>query len=168
MRKSLPALVCASLLLAACASYSGSGLKPGASEAQVRAAMGEPAAVHPAPAGADYARSLEYPRGPAGRQTFMARLDTLGRLLRVDQVLDEKNIPRIRVGVDGMEEVRTLLGRPGRQAVINRYYGGPTWDYFAEDIGRHIIISVTFDRAGKVAAAGSMIDPDEQTTRRGG
>jgi hypothetical protein len=146
--------------LAGCASYTGSTLRPGVStEADVRAAMGQPYAVHPAPPGAGYAQSLEYPHGPGGRQTYMARLDASGKLVSVDQVLQERTLTRIRVGVDNMQSISALLGRPGQYTGPNRMYGGPTWDYFANDMQRHIIISVSFDRNGVVAAAGSMTDP---------
>ena len=147
-------------VLAGCAAYTGASLQPGVStEADVRAVMGQPFAVHPAPPGADYAQSLEYPHGPAGRQTYMARLDASGKLLRVEQVLQERTLAKIRVGVDNMQSISALLGRPGQYTGPNRLYGGATWDYFANDQQRHIIISVSFDRNGVVAATGSMTDP---------
>lgn len=148
--------------LTGCAAYTGAGLKPGVStEADVRAVMGQPFAVHPAPPGADYAQSLEYPHGPSGRQTYMARLDAGGKLIRVEQVLQEQTLTKIRVGVDNMQSISSLLGRPGQYTGPSRAYGGPVWDYFANDMQRHIILSVSFDRSGLVAAAGSMTDPQD-------
>ncbi|HEX4327845.1 MAG TPA: outer membrane protein assembly factor BamE [Burkholderiales bacterium] len=163
LRPYLPRFFAALLLaaLAGCASssYTGAGLRAGASEADVRATMGQPYAVHKAPPGADYAQSLEYPHGPGGRQTYMARLDAGGKLIRVEQVLQERTLVKIRVGVDNMQSISDLLGRPGQYTGPNRMYGGATWDYFANEMQRHIIISVSFDRNGVVAAAGSMDDP---------
>ncbi|HEY4371953.1 MAG TPA: outer membrane protein assembly factor BamE [Burkholderiales bacterium] len=155
-------LLLACCLIAGCAAYSGASLKPGIStEADARRVMGQPTAIHNAPPGAGYAQSLEYSRGPGGRQTYMARFDTSGRLLRIDQVLQLQTLAQVRVGVDDMDSIDALLGRPGREAGISRLYGGPTWDYYAEDGGRHTILSVTFDHDGLVAATGWMMDPDE-------
>jgi hypothetical protein len=155
-------LLCVPLfaVLASCASYSGSSLQPGIStEADTKALMGQPYAVHKAPPGADYAESFEYPHGPSGRQTYMARFDNSGRLLRVEQVLLERTVAQLRPGVDDTQTVSALLGRPGRITGPNRIYSGPTWDYFANELERHIILSVSFDQNGKVATAGWMDDP---------
>lgn len=161
-RPLLPGFVSLLLLssLAGCAGYGGGNLRPGTStEADARAAMGQPYAEHPAPPGADYARSLEYPRGPSGRQTYMVRLDAAGRLVRIDQVLTEQTVAKIRIGVDNMQTVSAILGRPGQNTGPSRQYGGQTWDYYANELTRHIILSVSFDRNGVVAAAGWMDDP---------
>ena len=57
----------ATTLLAACASYSGSGLKPGEARLdEVEALMGPPAMRWQ---DADGSIRLAYPRGPAGLQT---------------------------------------------------------------------------------------------------
>ncbi|MDB5806221.1 MAG: outer membrane protein assembly factor BamE [Betaproteobacteria bacterium] len=138
----------------------------GASESEVRAAMGKPYAVHRASPEVGYAYSWEYPHGPSGRQTFMARFDLTHRLLRVDQVLTPATLALLRPGVDTQATVQDVLGRPGRNAGRSRVYGGPTWDYFAEDMGRHVILSVTFDGSGRLAAAGSTLDPDEEVLQR--
>lgn len=162
----LHACALALCLIAGCASYSGSTLKPGvATEADARRAMGTPTAVHPAPPGAPWTRSLEYRRGPAGRQTYMARFDAAGRLVQVDQVLQLSTLALVRLGVDDIDTIPSLLGRPGREAGISRLYGGPAWDYYAEENGRHTILSVTFDRDGVVAATGWTMDPDEQVPK---
>ena len=54
LHSSLPKFLYAVLFatLAGCAGYTGSGLKAGASQADTRAVMGQPFAVHKAPAGA--------------------------------------------------------------------------------------------------------------------
>jgi hypothetical protein len=154
-------------LLCGCASYSGSSLKPGiATEADTRALMGAPYAVHPAAPGAGYARSWEYPRGPMGRQTFMVRFDEQGRLLRVDQVLQVKNVQALTIGLSTRDDVRDLFGRPGYVTRRN-FQGHESWDYFAKDGGRRIIIGVTFDGDGRVLAAGEVADPEETSPIRG-
>lgn len=149
--------------LAGCAGYGGGGLKPGsATAADVRAQMGEPAAKHAAPAGAAWAESWEYPRGPLGRHTYMARIGADGRLVAIDQVLTVANAGRVRIGQDTREDVRRLLGRP---AMI--YPGRPAgewWDYAAyadEGRARKIRITVSFDARGVATAAGESYDMEE-------
>ena len=107
----LAVLVCCAFL-AACAAYSGYGLVPGvATEAEVRAAMGEPAARWSLP---DGGVQLVYPRGPAGFHTWMVFVDAGGRLLRIANALDGETFARIRPGMT-QEEVLRLLGPPQPQ-----------------------------------------------------
>lgn len=154
----LAALLLPALLLCGCASYSGYGLKPGVStQADVRATMGTPYAVHKGSVG--YAESWEYSHQPMGRQTFMARFDTEGRLLRIDQVLQVANVQALTIGTSTRDDVRDVFGRPG---YVTRWrQGTESWDYFAKDGPRRIIIDVTFDAAGRVVSAGEMADPEE-------
>lgn len=164
----LAALSFAAALLSGCASYTGAALQPGAStQADARALMGPPAAVHKAPPGAGYAESWEYPHGPMGRHTFMARFDAAGKLVRVDQVLQAKNLATITYGTDTQAEVRALLGRPGVISGPSRRYGGQVWDYFAYDGQRKIILSVSFDPQGRAQAAGEAPDPEETSPNDG-
>ncbi len=149
------------VLLAGCASYSGYSLKLGVStQADTRAVMGAPFAVHKAAPGAGYAESWEYPHGPMGRQTFMARFDDQGRLLRIDQVLEVKTVQSLTIGLSTRDDVRDLLGRPG-YVTLRDHLGRESWDYFAKDGPRRIIIGVTFDTGGRVAGAGEVADSEE-------
>ena len=159
-------LLAAFCALAGCASYGGSSLQAGASgQAETRALMGEPAAVHPAPSGAAYAESWEYPRGPLGRHTFMARFDRTGKLVSIDQVLTGEMVGRIRMGLDTRDDVRRLLGRSAMVFPVRS--GGETWDYAAypgKSDMRKIRLSVTFDNRGIATAAGESYDPESFTT----
>ena len=149
--------------VAGCASYSGSSLKPGtATEADTRALMGEPVAIHPAPPSAPYGTSWEYPRGPLGRHPFMARFDRQGKLVAIDQVLTVATVAQIRMGQDTRDDVRRLLGKPGM--VFPAKNGGEAWDYAAvatDGHPRRIRLSVTFDARGVATAAGENYDPEE-------
>lgn len=146
-----------------CASYSGSSLKPGASsQSDVRTAMGAPVAVHTAPANAAFSESWEYPRGPLGRHTFMARFDNSGKLVALDQVLTVSTVARIRMGQDGREDVARLLGRPG--AIFPLRDGGEAWDYAAYAEGgqmRKIRLVVNFDKSGRAVSGGESFDMEE-------
>lgn len=110
MRKCFLLLFC--VLLSGCASYSGSGLKPGiASEADVLQTMGTPSLRWDLP---DGGRQLVYPRGPAGFETFMVFIDGGGKLLRITEVLNTESFARIREGMT-QTEVLQLIGPPQPQ-----------------------------------------------------
>jgi hypothetical protein len=163
---SITKLVTASTLaaaLAGCASYSGSGLHPGRStQADTKAIMGEPAAVHRTPGGAAYAESWEYPRGPLGRHTFMARFDGGGRLVAIDQVLTVSEVAKLKPGEATRDDVRRALGRPGLVSMTRN--GGEWWDYAAQALDvpmRKIRIVVSFDARGILTSAGESYDPEE-------
>lgn len=96
------------LLLAACAGYGGSNLRPGESTlADVIASMGVPAMRWKDPDGRE---QLAYPRGPEGTQTFMAFIGPDGRLERIEKVLDMAHFARIQNGKSDMAGVLRLLG----------------------------------------------------------
>jgi hypothetical protein len=100
-------LLWSSLIVAACASYSGSSLKPGEARLEdVQATMGPPAMQWQNP---DGSRQLAYPRGPAGFDTFMVRLDSNGKLHTIENVLDEAHLATVRPGMS-REEVLRILG----------------------------------------------------------
>jgi hypothetical protein len=97
------------MLLAACASYSGSGLKPGEARLEdVQALMGAPA-MRWQDAGGSV--QLAYPRGPAGFDTFMVRLGADGRLQSITNVLEPISFAQIRSGMT-KDEVLRALGPP--------------------------------------------------------
>src|SRR5579862_9952401 len=83
MSKVTAFLIC--LAAAACASYGGYSLRPGSStEAEVRATMGTPAAEF---GNADGTRSLFYPKGPMGTDTFRVRVGADGVMRDIGNVL---------------------------------------------------------------------------------
>ncbi len=95
------------LLLAACAAYSGYGLKPGEARLEnVQQVMGQPAMRWQNP---DGSAQLAYPRGPMGYHTFMVYVGPDGKLQKIENVLDEKNYARIQAGMT-KEEVLRILG----------------------------------------------------------
>ena len=164
----LCATICAAIF--GCASYSGSSLIPGqSSQADARALMGEPAGKYAAPAGEAFAESWEYPRGPLGRHTYMARFDQAGKLVAIDQVLTVQTTAKIKIGSARRNEVLAILGRPALVAPDRR--GGEYWDYAAyssDGAPRKIRLVVTFDREGVVTAAGESYDPEDQSPNFGG
>ena len=103
------AVVLLTLVLAACASYSGAGLRPGEARLEdVIRLMGQPALRwHDA----DGSVQLAYPRGPEGIHTFMVKLGPGGRLRSIENVLDDAHLGRIRPGMTQAQVLR-ILGPP--------------------------------------------------------
>jgi hypothetical protein len=96
-----------SLLLSACAAYSGYGLKPGVDRADdVVRAMGQPAMRLQ---NADGSSQLAYPRGPMGYQTYMAVVGPDEKLQSIRNVLNEKDFALIHAGMT-KDEVLHILG----------------------------------------------------------
>ena len=98
------------ITLSACASYSGSNLKPGvATLGDVIATMGEPAMRWQE---ADGREQLAFPRGPAGTQTFMVFIDAQSRLTRIEGVLTMDNFAKIKSGEMTQDDILKLIGPP--------------------------------------------------------
>jgi hypothetical protein len=138
--------IVAVLLAAACASYSGYGLKPGVStEADVRGAMGAPAMTFDGP---DGSRELIYPRGPLGNETFIAHVARGGTLRSIDQVLNDGTFDSLPMGITE-EEVLRRLGPP-RETMAFALSHTHAWDWKYRDYwGYEAIFSVTFDAQGR-------------------
>lgn len=102
------AALAVTVLVSACASYSGSDLEPGvATLPEVIASMGEPAMFWNDP---DGRQQLAYPRGPAGTQTYMVFIGADGRLEQIKGVLDMEHFARIEPGKSDQASVLRLLG----------------------------------------------------------
>lgn len=159
-----PALLIATLLLGACASYSGSTLQPGVSGLeQVQAQMGLPALRW---VDADGAMQLAYPRGPAGFHTYMVKLGPDGRLQSIRNVLDEQSFRGIRAGMD-QDEVQRHIGPPdhGRSAYF-KARDELAWEWrFREVYGNPAHFVVLFD-ATKGTVRSTMTLPEYPPRRR--
>ena len=136
------------LALSACASYSGSGLRPGAStENDVRQTMGRPAVEL---RNNDGSRELIYPKGPLGTQTFVAHVDAQGVLAGVEQVLDDDHFRLIHEGMT-QDQVLHMIGPPGE--TMRFPAGNLAWQYrFVDTWGYTSEFSVTFNPAGIVVS----------------
>lgn len=147
------------LLLAACASYSGYGLRPGAStEADVVKAMGKPALEFKTDAG----RDLIFPRGPLGTQTFIAHLDGRDTLIGIEPVLNEEHFYRIREGMT-RDQVLRMIGPPGDTTNFGPRTGNVAYTYrFQDGWGYLSDFSVTFGPDGLVRSKIAIrIDPGD-------
>ncbi len=125
-------------------------------EAEVRAKWGEPAAVYLDP---DGARTLEYPRQPAGRVNYMLAIGADGTLVALRQVLKPANFTKIGPGWE-KAQVRRLLGTPAKVQQWPLQHT-ETWDWRYADGQEGKVFTVTFDAEGRVVATGSTLDEVE-------
>lgn len=132
------------LLLAGCASYGGSGLRPGEARLEdVQTLMGPPALRWQ---DADGSVQLAYPRGPLGFHTFMVMLGPDGRLQGIANVLEEDSFAHIRAGLT-KEQVLRVLGPPDYSlSVYFKARDELVWDWrYCDVFGRPAHFFVLFD-----------------------
>ncbi len=111
------------LVLMACGSMPET-VALGTTRADIEQRLGAPTAVLALPDGT----RLQYSRQPSGQQVFNLDLDTQGRLLRVDQVLDTAWLQRIEVDRWTQEDVLRQFGKPAVVERVARFEGG-VWTY---------------------------------------
>jgi len=145
----------ASALLAGCDPQRISELEEGvATEADVRAKFGEPAAVYTAENGA---RTFEYPRQPAGQVNYMITIGADGKMSALRQVLKPSNFAKVEPGWD-KAQVRRLLGLPAK-TMTYELKSEEVWDWRFADGQEAKLFSVTFDRDGRVTSTATTPDP---------
>jgi len=99
--------ILAAFVLSACASYSGSGLKPEQDGLEdVLRTMGKPAMQW---RDTDGSIQLSYPRGPSSTESFMVRIGKNGKLQSIRNVLVPETIALIKPGM-AQNEVLRILG----------------------------------------------------------
>lgn len=149
------------LALGGCAGGPGGyGVNPGVSTlADVRGALGPPAAEF---VNADGSRSLAYPSGPLGTQTYMADVAPSGVVRAFRQVLDDSTFQAIRNGMT-RDEVLRLIGPPGDTMTFARQKE-VSWEYhFVDTWGYRAYFSVNFDPQGRVVSKLTRrIDPERR------
>jgi len=148
----------ATVLLGACASYSGAGLAPGEARLeQVEALMGPPALRWQ---DADGSIQLAYPRGPAGFETFMVKLGPNGRLQSIANVLNERTFAGIRAGMT-KDEVLRLIGPPDySRSAYFKARDELAWEWrIRQGYGDPVHFVVLFD-ATAGTARGTLIVPE--------
>jgi len=142
-------LLC-NILLPACASYSGSGLKPGEARLEdVQSLMGPPAMRWQ---DADGSVQLAYPRGPVGYHTFMVQLGPDGRLQSITNVLEPSGFARIHTGMT-KDAVLRAFGPPDySRTVYFKARDELVWDWrFCSGLGAPSRFQVLFDNtSGRV------------------
>jgi len=123
-------LVAGAALLAGCAGspFGGYNLSAGTARDAVVARMGPPQRVFKLPDG----ERLEYSQQPWGQQAYMVDLDPSGRVVRVQQVLNEPNFQRIVPGQWTRDDIEREFGRPANIDRVSSW-PGPVWTYRWKD-----------------------------------
>lgn len=141
-------------LLSGCDPQRISELEEGvATEADVRARFGEPAAIYTEEGGA---RTFEYPRQPAGQVNYMITVGTDGKMSSLRQVLKPSNFAKIEPGWD-KAQVRRLLGRPAK-TMRYELKNEEIWDWRFADGQEAKLFSVSFDQDGRVTSSATTPD----------
>ena len=126
-----------------------------ATEADVRARFGEPAAVYTEEGGA---RTFEYPRQPEGQVNYMITIGTDGKMSALRQVLKEATFAKVVPGMD-KSQLRRLLGRPAKTQMYELKQQ-EVWDwYFRQENNENKVFSVTLDKNGLVLSTATAADP---------
>lgn len=122
MKRLVPVLLSATLLLAACATP----LPPAATpKADVLKAWGLPTATYTLAQGGE---RLEYATGPWGRMTWMIDLDAAGRVTQARQVLSEAEFFQLQSATGlSAQDVLRWIGSPGQRRGARG--GGQTWTW---------------------------------------
>jgi hypothetical protein len=151
------------MLLSGCDLRPLQGLEAGVStEDDVRTRLGAPAAVHEDGNGA---RTLEYPRQPAGQVNYMVSIGPDGRVTALRQVLNPTEFAKVTPGLT-KQEVRRLLGRPAKvQAYALKAEEVWDWRFASGTEGR--LFSVTFDADGRVVSTATTRDPHQSADYSG-
>lgn len=146
-------VLAAGLLGSACANFDT--VAPGTTAATLEATRGKPSRIWTEP---DGSKTWEYPMGPAGRYTYMARVGTDGRVARVDQVLGWDTFRTLQTGMT-TEEVEHRLGRPWGKERYSRL-DTTTWAWrFVDGVWNRCFLA-DFNRDGRLTGTGAK---DEET-----
>jgi hypothetical protein len=131
----------AAALLIGCSS--GSTLAPGrATEADVKAVMGEPLETRRRTDGETVLwYSREIPDRAYGRGNYAARIAPDGRLISLEQRLNDVNIAKLLPDVSRAEDVRDALGPPHRSYRLPGE-GREVWEYQLEGFQRPLTLYV--------------------------
>jgi hypothetical protein len=149
------AVMAATLGLAACDQQRIKDLEEGvATEADVKARFGEPAAVYTE---TDGGRTFEYPRQPEGQTNYMITIGTDGKMSALRQVVRPDMFAKVVAGMD-KAEVRRLIGRPATTQIYE-LKKEEAWDWRYHDRGENKLFAVTFDLSGKVLGTQTLLDP---------
>ena len=126
-----------------------------ATEADVRARFGEPAAVYNEDKGA---RTFEYPRQPEGQVNYMITIGADGKMSALRQVLKDATFVKVRPGMD-KAQLRRLLGRPAKTQLYELKQE-EVWDWrYRHENNESRLFSVTLDKNGAVLSTATAVDP---------
>lgn len=141
-------------LLGGCSLLRASAM-PGDTEPDVIAKLGHP--THRFQDGQE--RLLEYMEGPAGQQTFFARIGADNRLISYEQVLTTAKFAALRLGSATKADVLHTIGTPSETSYLS-LVDLEVWSYpYKENGVWDSIMHVHFDRNGIVRKMQNGPDP---------
>lgn len=118
----------------------------GDTEAQLLAKRGQPTAVYQD----GNSRLLEYRLGNCGQYTYMARVDSQGKVMSYDQVLTTQKFASIPVGEATKGDVLRTIGAPSQTEYLSRVQQ-EVWSYPYKESGVwNSIMHIHFDQSGVV------------------
>lgn len=149
-------------LLSACAGFGEPHFPVSTPEADVLARMGPP--THRYQTGGEHL--LEYARGPGSQQTYMAQIDSHGRLASFEQVLTSRKFAMIKVGIATKDDVLHTIGTPSETSFINLRQL-EVWSYpYKENGVWDSMMHVHFDKQGIVRDMMNGPDPSRDPDMR--
>src|SRR5262245_46578467 len=143
--------LCVAVFVTACGSVSLGVPYGGRSEAELITVKGPPTGRYALP---DGHQRLEFARGPQGRQTFMADVDSRGRVVEFEQVLDVRRFAQVTPGATRDGVLRTI-GQPSDRTPL---LDGEVWAW--RYANRHCVwYQIELDHNGVVKATGYKPEP---------
>jgi hypothetical protein len=134
------------LALQGCATF-GPPPVPGETIEAVVAKLGPPQGVYPDPAAGQV---FEYPQGPYGQTTFMARFGTDRRLQSYEQVLTNEKFGMLKIDRATKDDVLRTIGRPAERSRV-ALHNYEVWSYRYKESGVwNSMMHVHFDQNGIV------------------
>lgn len=154
--------VCTLAILTGCASLMPPAVNVGDSEADLVAKRGRPTNQYTE----GNERIYEYMQGPWGQRTYMARIDSTGRVKSFEQVLTNEKFASIEVGKATKDTVLRTIGAPSETSYLS-LRDLEVWSYpYKESNVWNSLMHVHFDRAGVVRqmmnGPDPRFDPDER------
>ena len=143
------------LLLTGCAMF-GPPPVPGETVQQVVDKLGPPQGVYPEPGAGQV---FEYPQGPYGQVTFMARFGPDNRLQSYEQVLTGEKFALLKIDRATKADVLRTIGRPAEQSRV-AMHNYEVWSYRYKENGVwNSMMHVHFDEQGIVRLMQNGPDP---------
>ncbi len=132
--------------LGACVGIGTTAVSIGETESALMAKLGQP--THRYEEGNSHL--LEYARGPWGQQTYMARIDSNGRLVSFEQVLTSQKFAIIKPGQATKTDVLHTIGTPSETSFLSLPQL-EVWSYPYKESGVwDSVMHVHFDKQGIV------------------
>jgi hypothetical protein len=146
-----PLIVCAALLLGACAHpWNTMNVAPGTPRGEVIARAGQPVRAVPLAGGGE---RLQYTLQPLGQYAFMVDLDPAGRVVRTRQVLTAQEFARIEEGRWTLQDVEREFGPPARVDGVSSFQGSVLTYRWRDQGGGDMFYWVYVDPQGVVRRA---------------